>query len=174
MPAAKLLSSADKQLGRVTGLFAVLGALGILALMFIILVGVFWRYVLNNPIYGIEDISVLVLSIVAASAVLYGARNEAHVAVNVIKYFAGRKMTRVTDVIMRSLAVFTLFMASYALFKKACGFAKACITENLSIEHFPFYYLLSVIMALYGLHVLIQLLLGLVHWSGDDPNEVKD
>lgn len=170
----KALEWVDKQLGRLTGLFAIVGALGIFALMCIILLGVFWRYWLNNPIFGIGDVSVLVLSVIAAASVIYGARAEAHVSVNIIKMFVGRKVTRVTDLVMRCVSLLAIGIATYALFSKACGFEKACITENLSVEHWPFYYVLCAAMALYFLHVLLQLIQGVLHWSGDDPNEVAD
>lgn len=171
----KSLHWVDKQLGHLTGLFAVIGSLAILALLLIILVAVFWRYILNDPIFGIDDISVLVLAVVAASSVIYGARNNAHVSVNVITMFFGRKVTRITDIIMRTFAVAILGVASFALFYKACGFEKACITENLSVEHWPFFYVLGAAMILYTVHIFIQLVSGIYHFHDDkDPNEVAD
>ena len=166
-----LLSWMDRQLGRLTGLFAIVGSLGVMALMAIILIAVIWRYGINNPIFGIEDLSVLVLSIVAASATVFGARNNAHISIDIISRFFGRKVTRFTDLIMRLLAFGILSLASYALVTKACGFEKGCLTENLSIVHRPFYYVLAASMGLYALHILIQLLQGLVHFNGDDPND---
>ncbi|MGI9366362.1 MAG: TRAP transporter small permease [Rhizobiaceae bacterium] len=165
------LSWADKQLGRLTGLFAVFGALGVVGLMGIIIVAVIWRYGINNPIFGIGDLSVLVLSVVAAASTIFGARNNAHISIDIISRFFGRKVTRYTDLIMRLLAFGILSLASYALVIKSCGFEKGCITENLSIEHRPFYYILAVSMGLYALHILIQLLQGLFHFKGEDPND---
>ena len=98
-----------------------------------------------------------------------------NVSINVITYFFGRGVTRYTDLMMRVLAVGILGLASFALFDKACGFEKACITENLSISHRPFYYILGVAMAVFTLHVLVQLLMGLEHFNEPtDPNEVAD
>lgn len=165
------LSKLLLQLSRVV---ALIGAAGIVVLMLVTLVAVFWRYVVNDPIFGISDISVLVLSVVAAASVFYGARHNAHVSVNVIKYFFGRKATRITDIVMRVLALITLGLASYALFDKACGFDEACVTDNLSIEHRPFFYVLSVSMLLTGVHTLWQLLVGIKHFGDEDPNEPAD
>lgn len=166
-----ILSWMDKQLGRMTGLFAVVGALGVISLMMIILVAVIWRYGINNPIFGIGDLSVLVLSVVAAASTIFGARNNAHISIDIISRFFGRKITRFTDLIMRLLAFGILSLSCYALVTKSCGFAKGCITENLSIVHRPFYYVLAISMGLYALHVLIQLLQGLIHFNGEDPND---
>ena len=173
--AATMLRWLDKQLGYLTGLFAIIGALGTVMLMGIILTAVFWRYFLNDPIFGIDDLSVLALAVVAAASVIYGARNNAHVSVNVINMFFGRKVTRVTDLIMRALSLFILALAAFALFNKACGFEKACITENLSIEHRPFFYVLGAAMILYFVHIFIQFIIGIIHFNDDeDPTEVAD
>lgn len=172
--AHKALLWIDGQLGRIAGLFAIAGSIGIITLMGIILIAVFWRYVLNDPLFGIDDISVVVLAVVAACAVAFGARNNAHVSVNIINKFFGRSVTRYTDAIMRLLALGVTAVAAYALSVQACGFDKACITENLSIEHTLFYYVLSASLGFYALHILVQLLVGFIHWNGEDPNEMAD
>jgi TRAP-type C4-dicarboxylate transport system permease small subunit len=169
-----MLDGFSKLLTRLSNVIALIGAIGIFALMIITLVAVFWRYIVNDPIYGISDLSVLTLSVVAATSVCFGARHNAHVSVNVMSYFFGRKVTRVTDVFMRILALGTLLVAAYALIHKACGFEKACITDNLSIEHRPFFYVLAVCMLLYAAHILWQLLVGLKHFNDTDPNEPAD
>ena len=129
----KVLDWADEQLGRVAGLFAILGAVGVCLLMVNILVAVFWRYALNDPIFGIDDVSVMVLAVFAGCAVAYGARNNSHVSVDIITNFFGRSATRYTDAVMRILALGITGLAAFALWTKACGFEEACITENLSI-----------------------------------------
>lgn len=164
----------DKVTGALAGGFAFVGGVGVIALMLITVVAVFWRYALNDPIFGIGDISVLTLTVVAACSVAYGATKHAHVSVNVIKMFVGRKVTRFTDILMRLAAIFITALAAYALFTKACGFEKACITENLSIEHRNFYYVLAGSMAFYMLIFASHLLIGFKHFSGNDPNEPED
>lgn len=170
----KVLGWADEQLGRVAGLFAILGAIGVCLLMVNILVAVFWRYVLNDPIFGIDDISVMVLAVFAGCAVAYGARNNSHVSVDIITKFFGRSATRYTDAVMRILALGITGLAAFALWTKACGFEEACITENLSIEHTWFYYFLGVALCFYALHLLVMLLVGFANWHGEDPNEAAD
>ena len=168
------LDWAEKQLDRLAGLFAIVGSTAVVALMGITAVSVAWRYILRDPIFGIEDLSVVTLTIVAAAAVAFGARNNAHVSVDVISYIFGRRVRRFTDLVMRVCVLFIAVLATYALFTKACGIEKACITNNFSIVHRPFYYLLGVSMGFYALVVLLQLLAGLANFSGEDPNEIKD
>lgn len=164
----------DKFTGIFAGGFAIVGGLGIVGLMLITLVGVFWRYALNNPIFGIGDLSVMTLTIVAACAVAFGATKHAHVSVNVITMFFGRNVTRFTDTAMRLAAIFITGLAAYALFTKACGFEKACITENLSLEHRNFYWVLGLSMAFYMFVFASHLIVGLRHFNGHDPNEPEE
>ena len=164
----------ELSLGRLTGLLAILGSIGVAALLVVTVIAVFWRYVLRNPIFGIGDLSVLLLSVVAAGAVAYGTGTGAHVSVDVIKRVAGRTVTRWTDALMRGLAASICTLASFALFDRACGIEKACITENLSVEHHPFYYVLGVAMAVMALHYALQCIIGLLHGSDVDPHEIGD
>jgi len=170
-----LLSRIDRQLGRLAGLFAVAGAFGIVVLLGVTVAAVFWRYVLNAPIFGIEDVSIVTLTVVAAGAVAYGGRKGAHVSINLITFSFGRRVTRITDALMRLAVAAVSFLAAYALVAKSCGIEKACITSNLSIEHRPFFYVLAAAMAFYGLHMTVLLLAGLSEWrAARDPNEAAD
>ncbi|RMF35527.1 MAG: TRAP transporter small permease [Alphaproteobacteria bacterium] len=163
----------DRQLGRLAGLFALAGSLAVAGLMLITVVAVIWRYFLNRPIFGIEDISVVTLTVMAAGAVAYGARHRAHVSVDVISHFAGRRIRRLTDLVMRLLALGILALATYALFDKACGAEKACITANFSIAHRPFYYGLGLAFGFYALQMLFELIGGILHFTGSDPHELR-
>lgn len=165
---------ADRQLGRLAGLLAWIGALGIIGLMVVTAVAVFWRYVLNNPIYGIEDLSIIALTFVAGGAVAYGGRRGAHVSVDLISMAAGRATTRLTDIVMRVMSLAILGLATWALYDKACGIEKACVTSNFSIEHWPFYYFLGACIGVYALQILVELLTGVFHFHATDPNEIGD
>ncbi len=147
-----------------------IGAVATLALMLITVAAVTWRYGLNDPIFGIEDLSVVTLTLVAGASVAYGARHGAHVSIDVMTNLLGDRVSRYTDIVMRLLVVGIAGLAAYALFDKACGIEKACITNNFSIEHTAFYYFLGVSMAVYALHVLLQLLTDLWRLSGDSPD----
>lgn len=150
------ISKIDKGLGMIAGLFAVAGGLGILVLLGVTVVAVFWRYVLNTPIFGIEDVSIVTLTIVAAGAVSYGGRKGAHVSIDLIDRFASRRVTRFTDAIMNLLACAICLVAVYALITRACGLEKACITSNLAIEHRPFFWVLAAAMLVYALQLAFQ------------------
>ncbi len=170
-----LLAAIDQQLGRLAGLFALAGSVGIVVLLGVTVVAVFWRYGLNAPIFGIEDVSIVTLTVVAAGSVAYGGRKGAHVSINLLTYVWGRKVTRVTDAVMRLAVAGVSLLSAYALVTKACGLEKACITSNLAIEHRVFFYVLAAAMGLYGLNMALHLVIGLAHWTAPrDPNEVED
>lgn len=169
------LDRADAFLARLAQLFAFAGSAGIIVLLGVTVVAVFWRYMLNTPIFGIEDISIVTLTVVAAGSVAYGCREGSHVSINLLSRFLGRRGTRVTDTVMRLGVAAVAFLAAYALMAKSCGIEKACITSNLSIEHRPFFYVLAAAMAFYGMQATVHLLSGLVHWNdARDPNEVEE
>ena len=75
---------------------------------------------------------------------------------------------------MRLVSLFITALAVYALWNKACGFERACITTNLSIEHRPFYFILAIGMGFYAMLLATQAVVGLMWFNGDDPNEPAD
>jgi len=166
-----LLDWSDRKLGQCAGLFAIVGSIGLAALLGITVVAVASRYAFNAPIFGIEDLSVISLTLVAAGAVSFGARRGAHVSINLIDKVAGKRVTRWTDTGIHLLAAATCFVAAVALITKSCGIEKACITSNLSIEHRPFVWVLSAAFAFYALHLGLR---GLSLLVGRDLNEEND
>ena len=170
----KILLWADRQLERLARLFAVIGGAAVFVLMGVTVAAVIWRYFLNRPIFGIEDLSVLALIIVAGASVAFGDRRDAHISVDVISYFLGEKARRFTNLAMR-LAVFLITgLASYALAVKACGIEKACVTGNLSIEQRPFYYYLSAAFAFLTAQAAVRLLIEMFGAAGGAANRAGD
>ena len=173
MPAP--LAMIERGLGWLARAFAVIGGIGLVVLMGITVVSVFWRYILNDPIFGIEDLSTMTLTIVVASGVAYGAVHGAHISVNVLSMVAGRHLRRISDIVVRGLGAFITGYAAWGLVDKGgCGLPCGAITSNLGIAHPPFYMVLAVAMGSYSLLLVTQLAIGLAHWRGTDPNEAVD
>jgi TRAP-type C4-dicarboxylate transport system permease small subunit len=115
------------------------------------------------------------LTVVVAASIAWAAVQKGHVSVNIITMAFGRKTTRVTDVLARTVSCAMMAFAGYALFiKGSCGFECGAMTSNLGIIHTPFYYILATAMCLYASLIACHLLIGLAHWQGSDPNEIKD
>ncbi|GAB5507023.1 MAG: hypothetical protein Rhirs2KO_21860 [Rhizobiaceae bacterium] len=154
---------------------AVAGSLALAVLAAVTVIGVFWRYVLRDPIFGIEDVATMALTVTVAGAIAWGSRRGAHVSVNVIGWAGGRGLTRITDIAARLVSFVILALATYALFQKgACGIACGAMTSNLGILHKPFFYARGVGLGIYAAVTLMHLMIGLAHWAGEDPNEVAE
>lgn len=152
--------------------FVAVGGIALAVLLAVTVAEVFWRYVMNDSLHWIEDLSTMSLTVVVAGAIAYGAGEGSHVCVNLIARFWGRSVTRITDAVARLLGVGVTAIAAYALFAHgSCGLACGAVTGSVSIPHMPFYYALGASLATYGLLLATQLLLGLAAWNAEDPNE---
>ena len=157
------------------GILTFIGGLSLFALMAITIIAVVWRYQLDNPIFGIEDLSTMTLTVVVGSAIACAALKRNHVGINVISWFAGRPITRVTDLIARIISLIIVLLACLSLFDKAgCGIRCGLITSNLSIEQSLFYYFLCIAFLVFGAVLLTEILTGIKNWNGDDPNEPSE
>lgn len=170
-----ILVKTEKGLRLIASLFAILGGVALFVLAAVTIVSVFYRYVLRDPIFGIEDISTMSMTVVVAGSITWAAVNRGHVSVNVLPMVIGRGFSRATDLLGRLVSFIILAVASYGLaVKGSCGLPCGAITSNLSIPHPPFYFVLSAAMGFTALWVLMHILIGLVHWNGQDPNEITD
>ena len=181
MPAAKLKrgsSGAEAGLAwldRAANWLAVLGAVAVVLLVGLTVIAVIFRYVLNDPIFGVDDLSQVALSLVVAGSIAYGGRIGAHVQVDVLNMIGGRMVTRYTDIPVRVIGVFVVGLTAYALVRQgACGMRCGHFTANLAIAHLPFYMVLAVAMAVYAAVLAMELVIGLIHFRADrDPNEYR-
>lgn len=158
---------------RAVGWLARIGSITMVALVVLTGIGVFFRYIVNDPINGLGDILGLTLSITVACSLAYGGRVGAHVAVDVLGMVGGRKVTRWTDALVRILGIFIVGVAVYALIKNGlCGILCGFLTSSLAIPHEPFYYFLAFGLSAYGVVLVAEFIAGLVHfWRDVDPSE---
>ena len=155
----------------ITG-FGIVGGIALAVLLGVTVAEVFWRYILNDSLIWAEDLSTMSLTVVVSAAIAYGAGEGTHVCVNLIARIWGRPITRFTDLIARLLGVGVTAMAAYALFVHgSCGLPCGAVTSSVSIPHAPFYFILGVSLAIYGLLLASQAALGLASWNTEDPNE---
>ena len=163
---------AEEYCRRLGTAFVAVGGIALAVLLGVTVAEVFWRYVMNDSLLWIEDISTMSLTVVVAGAIAYGAGEGSHVCVNLIARFCGRPVTRITDAVTRLLGVGVTAVAAYALFAHgSCGLACGAVTGSVSIPHRPFYYALGASLVTYGLLLMTHLLLGLAAWNAEDPNE---
>lgn len=170
-----MLRHIEKGLSLLSVVFALAGAGALMVLSVVTGVSVFYRYVLRTPIFGIEDITTMALTVLVAAAIVWAAFHKGHVSVNIIGSMFGRSVTRVTDLVARLVSCAMVGFAGYALFiKGSCGMPCGAMTSNLGIIHTPFYYILGLAMWLYAALLALHILVALHAWSGQDPNEIAD
>lgn len=170
-----MTATLERLTGAIAVLFAIIGGLALVVLCVLTVLSVFYRYVLNSPIQGVEDLSTMTLALLVAGSVAWAATRRGHVAVNILPIFVGRGVSRLIDLFARFLSLTVLLIVTYALFDKgSCGMPCGDFTPNIAILHWPFYYVLGAAMALYALVIIQHIMAGFLHWSGTDPNEVAD
>ncbi|SVE14483.1 uncharacterized protein METZ01_LOCUS467337, partial [marine metagenome] len=152
---------------------AYLGSIAMASLVVITGIAVVFRYIIKDPIFGIYDISEMVLLTTVACSFAYGGRKGAHVAVDVLSMVGGRRVTRWTDFIVRLLGISIIFVTVYALIVQgSCGFRCGHFTPNLAIPFKPFYMILAFGLGAYGIVLIAELFSGLRHFRDSvDPNE---
>lgn len=161
-----------KWLDRAAGVLAALGAVTVVLLTGLIVVQVFWRYVLNAPIFGLEDVVRMALVVVVAGSVAYGARQGAHVHVDVLKMLGGKKLIRFTDVLVKLGGAGIVALLAFALWEEGrCGFRCGDFTDNLNIIHTPFYNTLSLGMGIYALILIVELIGSVVRLGNPEADD---
>lgn len=154
---------------------AAVGGVAVVALVSFITVAVFFRYVVNDPIFGAEDVASMLLSAAVAGSIAYGARSGAHVFVDMLGMVGGRKVTRYTDIVVRLGEIGVAALLAYALVEQGlCGRTCGYFTPNIEIPELPFYLLLGAGVGVYALVLVFELIIGLTHFRAErDPNEYE-
>lgn len=158
---------------RVVKWVAYLGSFTMASLVVITGIAVVFRYIVNDPIFGIYDISEMVLLTTVACSFAYGGREGAHVAVDILNMVGGRRVTRWTDIIVRLLGIGIIAVTVYALIVQgSCGIRCGHFTPNLAIPFKPFYMILAFGLSAYGVVLIAEFFDGLRHFRDPiDPNE---
>ena len=90
---AKISHKALAAIDRAVRWIAYIGSLTMVILVCVTGVAVFFRYVVNDPIFGVYDVSEMILLVTVACSIAYGGRRGAHVAVDILGMLGGRRIT---------------------------------------------------------------------------------
>ena len=158
----------------VSAALALVGSISVIALVLVTVVAVVFRYVIGDPIFGIDEVSTMVLPMAVAGSIIYGARIGAHVHVDVLSMVAGRRVTRYTDALVQVLSATIAFLLAVSLWDEAaCGRDCGYFTPNLAIQHVPFLLLLAVAMAGYGCLLVLEAIKSLFFFNPDGETGEK-
>mgnify|MGYP001168060031 FL=1 len=134
------------------------GGFVVTALILLTVVQVGFRYLLNSPIRGADDLAQLLLVAVVAFSVAQSGRTGSQVAVEILGTIGGPKITRWTDILVKVLGVVMLIILTLKLIDNgnhAADFGEATLT--LLISFGPFFYLLAFGMALYAVVLIVEI-----------------
>jgi len=135
-----------------------LGGFLALALCFWIVTAVGFRYILNSPIYGVLDISQLLLISIVAVSIAQSGRTGSQVAVEILGNLLKPKMTRWTDIFVKSIGVAMMVVICVQLIINGMDAAEYGEASNtLFIPFGPFFFLLGAGMALYGVVLMFEI-----------------
>ena len=113
------------------------------------------RKAFNSPITGAEDLMILSLVVSVALSVPLGARTGAHIEIEVLEARMSPRFAKISMVVMKTGGVVLLALMAWRLWHAGGSAARfGETTQQLLISFGPFYYLLSVSMALYALVLL--------------------
>lgn len=145
---------------RLIDAYTVLGICAVCVLAVVTLISVFWRYVLNDPIFSIEDISTMALTILVASAITYAGREGAHLSVDLLPKTKSPTINRWHVFGIKLFSLIAALLICFSLFKAGlCGSDCGLITANLGISHAPFYFFFAFSFFIYATFVLKELFL---------------
>jgi TRAP-type C4-dicarboxylate transport system permease small subunit len=141
-----------------------LGGLILFILMGMTVLDVVFRYVLNAPIGGSQDISIVLLVVIVACSIAYGARTGAHVSVDLFGHLFGPTFARVSDILVRIFAAGVTAVWSWQLFRS--GRVATQLEEGtllLAIPFEPFYQVLAIGVWLYAIVLVLESMMLMRH-----------
>ena len=116
------------------------------------------RKALNAPIIGAEDVIILMLSLIVSVSIPLGARTGAHIEIEVLEPRMSAGFAKWSKIIVKLLCVALLAIMAWTLLhagQNAAYFGET--TKLLLISYEPFYYALSLSVALYAVILLLDI-----------------
>lgn len=149
------MTAFNKTLQRISKFGYYISAIGIVAIMTLIFVDVFIRYVFNISIVGSYEIVELIMSVAIFMSFAYTQAEKGHVHVTMLISKLPTRPRFICYSITSLLSTGIVGATAYAAFEQAGKvMAKGSSTGVLAIPFFPFYYIESVALALFTLVLL--------------------
>lgn len=151
----------------------VIASVFIAIMTIVVILGVFFRYVLNNSLSWVEDVSLIMMVTVAFLVAAFAYRTGSNVAIEYLIDKFPKKISRVVQLVIHTLVLWILYrylIESFALIDRGWGIK----VNSLPISWAWCYMVIPVCfvaMILVGFELLLRNLLGL--FSGTDDMEIK-
>lgn len=113
---------------------------------------------LNSPIVGAEDLLILSLVVIVALSIPLGARSGAHIEIEVLESRMSAWFAKWSMILVKVLGVVLLIFMAWRLWhagQTADKFGET--TQQLLISFEPFYYLLTISVAIYAVVLVLDI-----------------
>jgi len=161
---------AVEQFDRAVRLLALAGGIVLILMVALTVVDVFMRKFLNAPIFGAQDLSMMLLILVVFFGMAYCARIGGHVAVDLISN-ANPKLLRVTDITVNLLGAFVIGALCWrAAIETYRDFVGVRATNMLPIPYWPFEAAITLCSGLFALVLLYNAYRAI---SGQPPDKAS-
>jgi TRAP-type C4-dicarboxylate transport system permease small subunit len=147
--------SAIDRLVRAIALYC--GGLVLMAVMGVTVVDVTCRYLINKPIGGSCDYSTVLLVLIVACSIPYGARTGAHVTADLFTHFMGPRADRIIGAAVKFCLVGLVGVWAWQLHvagRSASRLGEATLLTNIPFE--PFYQALAIGVGIYAVVLLLE------------------
>lgn len=156
---AKFVTFLSKVVDPLDNYSSVIAGTSLTAMMFLIFIDVFGRYLLHKPIAGANELTQFMMAVIIGFALSYCALKKGHIRVDLVLQYVSKKANQWFDVFTYAfdfiLYVFVTWQAwQYAFQQKASGLTSVI----LYIPVYPFVFVLTVSMALVTLVFIRDLL----------------
>lgn len=137
---------------------ALVGGFALFALMLLVSAAVFFRYVLNQPILGDQELVEIGMSVVVMLSIPYTGLKGAHIRVDILDRFLGATGRFWADVFTRVISSFVLFLLVRKTWDKTLDAHKyGDVTNMIEIPVWISYGSITIGMGLFILVLIGQL-----------------
>jgi len=148
---------------------AKVSGLVLFAIVLLITVSVFCRYMLNQPILGSQELVQLGMVLVVMLAMPYTTIRNEHIRVDILDKALGPNGRYIGDLISRALSSVVLSLLAWKSSLKALDALEYEETTNmLELPVWPVYAAIALSMSLYALVLFIELVQQLTSWGKYD------
>ncbi len=130
--------------------------------------GTAFERLIAGPIFGAQDIAEVGLSLVVFGSIAFCGRTGGHVSVDIFVNLLGERGQRISNVIVRLLAVVIFVFLTWKAAERSILADQYDATTLLEIQRWPFYLFIAIGAGLYTLILIAELML---HLLGGAPEE---
>lgn len=138
---------------------ALLGGCVLFLMMLLVSISVFFRYVLNQPILGDQEIVEMGMSLVVMLAMPFAAQQGAHIRVDILDRRLGDWGRFIGDVFARGVSCFVIYLLIRKTWDKTLdAYEYEDVTNMLEIPVWIPFGAITFGMGLFGVVLLVQLI----------------